>query len=138
MTSPWPFVVWGIGLISRLPKGIGRVQYIVVAVDYFTKWVEAEALVSITPTKIKEFVYKNIICRYGVHHNIVSDNETQFDCDEFKEFYNDLQIKKAFSSVVWPQANEQVEAMNKKIKHNLKTKLKNLKRRWVDDLPEVL
>ena len=46
------------------------------AVDYFTKWVEAEALVSITPTKIKEFVYKNIIYQYGIPHTIVSDNCT--------------------------------------------------------------
>ena len=56
---------------------------------------------------------------------------------EFKEFCNDLQIKKVFSSVMRPQANGQVEAVNKTIKHNLKTKLKNLKGRWVEDLPEV-
>ena len=74
MTSPWPFVVWGIDLISQLPKGKGGAQYAVVAVDYFMKWVEAEALASITPLKIKEFVYKNIICRYGVPHIIISDN----------------------------------------------------------------
>ena len=77
-------------------------QYAVVAVNYFTKWVEAKALASITPTKIKEFVYKNIVCRYGVLHTIVSDNETQFDYDEFKKFCDDLQIKKAFSSVTGP------------------------------------
>ena len=60
------------------------------AIDYFTKWVEAEALASITPTKIKEFVYKNIVCRYGVPHTIVSDNRTQFDCNKFKEFCYDF------------------------------------------------
>ena len=59
-------------------------------VDYFTKWVEAEALVSITPSKIKEFVYKNIVCQYGVPHTIISNNGKQFDCDEFKDFYDDL------------------------------------------------
>ena len=90
MNSPWPFSVWGIDLIGRLPKGTGSVQYVVVAVDYFTKWVEVETLASITPAKIKEFVYRNIVCRYRVPHTIVSDNETQFNCDEFKEFYDDL------------------------------------------------
>ena len=59
-------------------------------VDYFTKWVEEEAVASIMPTKIKKFVYKNIICRYKVLYTIISDNGTQFDCDEFKEFYDDL------------------------------------------------
>ena len=61
MTSPWPFAIWGINLIGRLPKGRDSVQYTVVVVDYFTKWVEAEALTSITPAKIKEFIYKNIV-----------------------------------------------------------------------------
>ena len=63
------------------------------AVDYFTKWVEVEALASIMTAKIREFIYKNIVYRYGVSYTIVSDNDTQFDCkefEEFKEFFNDL------------------------------------------------
>ena len=98
-----------------------------VVVDYFTKWVEDEVLASITPMKIKEFVYRNIICRYGVPHTIISDNGKQFDSNEVKEICDKLQIKKLFSLVVWPQANGQVEAINKTIKHNLKTKLEDLK-----------
>ena len=74
MTSPWSFAVWEIDLIGQLLKGRGSVQYAVVAINYFIKWVEAEALVSITPAKIKEFVYKNIVCRYRVPYTIVSDN----------------------------------------------------------------
>ena len=108
------------------------------AVDYFTKWVEAEALASITSSKIKEFIYKNIVCRYEVPHTIIFDNSTQFNCDKFKEFCDDLQIKKVFSSVAQPQVNGQVEAVNKTTKHDLKTKLTNLKERWEDDLPKVL
>ena len=61
MTSSLPFVVCGIDLISQLPKGRGNAQYAVVVVDYFTKWVKAKELASITPGKIKEFVYKNIV-----------------------------------------------------------------------------
>ena len=53
MASSWPFVVWGINIINQLHKGRGSVQYAVVVVDYFMKWVEAEALASITPGKIK-------------------------------------------------------------------------------------
>ena len=90
---------------------------------------EAEVLASIAPMKIKEFMYKNIIFHYGVPHTIVSNNDKQFDCNEFKEFCDNLQIKKVFSSVAWPQANGQVGAINKMIKHNLKTKLEDLKGR---------
>ena len=74
ITSPWPFVIWGIDLIGQLPKGRGSVQYVVFAIDYFTKYVEADVLVSITPTKIKEFVYKNIIFRCGFPYTIVLDS----------------------------------------------------------------
>ena len=109
-----------------------------IAVDYFTKWVEAEALASITPMKIKKFFYKNIICRYGTPHTIISDNGKKIDCNEFKEFCDKLQIKKSFSSVARPQANGQVEAINKTIKHDLKTKLEDLNGKLVDELPEVL
>ena len=42
------------------------------------------------PVKIKEFIYKNIVCRYGVPHTIVSNNGTQFENYEFKEFCDDL------------------------------------------------
>ena len=121
-----------------MPKGSGRVQYALVAVDYFTKWAKAEVLTSITPVKIKEFVYKNIIFLYGVSHTIVSDNDKQFICNKFKEFCDSLQIKKVFSLVAQPQANGQVEIINKTIKHNLKTKLKDLKGRWADELSKVL
>ena len=93
MTNSWPFEVWGIDLIGQLPKERGSMQYVVVVIDYFTKWVEAEALVSITLAKIKDSVYKNIICQYGVPHTIISDNDKHVDCDEFKEFCDNLQIK---------------------------------------------
>ena len=70
MTSSWPLVVWGIDLIGRLPKGRGSVQYAVVVVNYFTKWVEAKAVTSITPIKIKEFIYKNIVYQEKGHPRV--------------------------------------------------------------------
>ena len=62
----------------------------------------------------------------------------QFDSKEFREFYGELDIKKKFSSVDHPQTNGQVDAINKIIKHNLKTKLEEHKGLWVDELPKVL
>ena len=66
MVSPWPFAVWGIDIIGALPVGKGRVKYAVVAVDYFTKWAEVEPLATITSKKIQSFVWRFIICRYGI------------------------------------------------------------------------
>ena len=57
----------------------------IVAIDYFTKWVEAEPLSTIIEAKCTSFVWKNIICRFGVPHSIVIDNGKQFDNPALKE-----------------------------------------------------
>ena len=79
ITSPWPFSQWGINIVGPLPLGKGQVKFLLVAIDYFTKWVEVEALATITEAKIRNFVWKNIICRSGIPMMIISDNGRQFD-----------------------------------------------------------
>lgn len=138
MTSLWSFTVWGFDLIRQLPIGKAIVQYAVVEVDYFTKWIEAKALSTITMHKIYDFVYRSIICRYVISHKIVSKNWTQFDSVEFQKFCNDLSIKKSFSLVARPHTNKQVEVANKTLKHNLKIKFEGYKGMWPEQLPEVL
>ena len=123
MTSPWPFTVWGIDLISPLPIARLAFKYVVVTVDYFTKWAKAKPLTAISSKKIQDFVWEAIICRYDIPQEIVLDNGTQFDSKEFREFYSELDIKKNFSLVDHSQTNGQVKAVNKIIKHNLKMKL---------------
>ena len=108
------------------------------AVDYFTKWVEVEPLATITERKITNFIWRSIVCRFGIPYTIVTDNGRQFDNAKFREFCSTLGIKNAFSSPAHPQANEQVEAINKIIKDNLKVKLEKLKGVWVEELPYVL
>ena len=94
-----------------------------VAVDYFKKWAEAKPLATISSKKVQDYVWEAIICQYGIPQEIVYDNITQFDSKEFREFCNELGIKKNLSSVDHPQTNGQVEAINKIIKYNLKMKL---------------
>ena len=69
-----------------------------VAFDYFTKWVEAEPLAIITKGKIQSFVWKNIVYRFGIPRMIISDNGQQFDSQKFKEFCAKLGIKNHYSS----------------------------------------
>ncbi|KAK1399685.1 hypothetical protein POM88_009548 [Heracleum sosnowskyi] len=127
LTSPWPFAVWGIDLIGELPKGKEGVKYVVVAVDYFTKWAEAEPLATITTAKIKKFVFREIVCRFGVPYKLISDNGKQFDSKELRKLCEDLGIQKGFTAVYHPQSNGQTEAVNKIIKHTLKSKLEESK-----------
>ena len=56
VTSPWPFQQWGLDILGPLPIGKGQCKFIIVAVDYFTKWAEAEPLAIITEQKIRNFV----------------------------------------------------------------------------------
>ena len=66
ITSPWPFAMWGIDLIGPMPTAPGGAKHAIVAVDYFTKWVEAESLVHITEANTTSFVKKNILYRFGI------------------------------------------------------------------------
>ena len=74
ITSPWPFSQWGIDIVGPLPQGKGQVKFLLVAIDYFTKWVELEALATITEARIQSSVWKNIISRFGIPMTIISDN----------------------------------------------------------------
>ena len=74
ITSLWPFVQWGIDIVGPLPLGKSQVKFLLVAIDYFTKWTEAEALATITKARVRSFVWKNIICRFGIPLTIISDN----------------------------------------------------------------
>ncbi|XP_022158215.1 uncharacterized protein LOC111024751 [Momordica charantia] len=93
ISSPWPFAQWGIDLIDPLPMGKGQLKFAIVAVDYFTKWVEAEPLASITEVKVVSFVWKSIICRFGIPNAIITDNGKQFDGARFNQFCQQLGIR---------------------------------------------
>ena len=71
IACPWPFAQWGIDIVDPLPQGKCQVKFLLVAIDYFTKWVEAEALAMITEARIRSFVWKNIICRFGIPLTII-------------------------------------------------------------------
>ena len=98
ISSPWPFAQWGIDIVGSLPWGKGQIKFLLVVIDYFTKWVEVEALATITEAKIQNFVWKNIICKFGIPHKIISDNGQQFDSQSFRDFCLGLGIKNQFSS----------------------------------------
>ena len=102
IASLWPFTQWGIDIVGPLPQDKGQVKFLLVAIDYFTKWVEVEALTTITEARIKSFVWKNIICRFGISRMIITDNGRQFDKQGFRDFCSGLGIKNQFSSPGYP------------------------------------
>ena len=138
ITSPWPFAQWVIDIVGPLPLGKGQVKFLLVAINYFTKWVEAEALAKITKAKIRSFVWKNIICRFRIPMTIILNNRRQFDNQGFRNFCSNLCIRFQFSSPGHPQANGQAEVMNRTLLKIIKTKLDDAKGAWPEELPNVL
>nr|GFB12740.1 hypothetical protein [Tanacetum cinerariifolium] len=57
---------WGIDIAGPFPKGPGKVKFLIVAMDYFTKWIEAKAVATITGGQVKKFVWDNIVCRFVI------------------------------------------------------------------------
>ena len=138
ITSAWLFAQWGIDIVGPLPIGKGQVRFLLVSIDYFTKWVEAEALATIMEARIKNFVWKNIICRFGIPLTIISNNGRQFDSQGFKDFCLGLGIKNKYSSPGHPQASRQTEVTNQTLLRIIKTKLDEAKGAWLEELPNVL
>ncbi|XP_023748530.1 uncharacterized protein LOC111896779 [Lactuca sativa] len=75
ISSPWPFYQWGIDIVGPFSKAPGRLKYMVVAIDYFTKWIEAEPLACILGRHMIKFVWKNIMTRFGTPKVLISDND---------------------------------------------------------------
>jgi transposase InsO family protein len=99
-------------LVGPLPTAQGNCRFAAVAVDYFTKWVEAKPFANIKASIIQKFFWQNIICRFRVPRELTVGNGKQFDCYTFKEYCKSLGTHAKFSSVYHPQSNGAVERAN--------------------------
>src|SRR4051812_33973640 len=98
-----------VGPLKKFSKG-GRTHLLVV-VDKLTKWIEAVPITSSTALTAVNFI-KSIIFRFGIPHNIITDNATNFTAAEFQNFYQEMGIKINYASVAHTQSNGQVEKTN--------------------------
>ncbi|GJT75266.1 reverse transcriptase domain-containing protein [Tanacetum coccineum] len=103
--SAWPFSQWGIDIVGPLPTAPGGARFLVVAIDYFTKWDEAKPLISTTGKHMEKFVWEHIVYKFGRPQAIISDNGKQFVEGTFPLFYKKLGMLQASTSVYHPQAN---------------------------------
>ena len=138
MTALWPFAQWGLDIIGLFLIAVRQLKFLVVGIDYFTKWVEVEALATITEENIRSFVWRCIICRFGIPRVLVSDNGKQFNNDSFRDFCSQLGIRNHYSSPAHPQANGHVEVTNRSLLKIIKTRLEGAKGIWLEELPSVL
>ena len=99
---------------------------------------EAEAYANITQTEVIKFIWKHIVCRFGIPQKITANNETQFTGRAVGKFCSGHRIQLIFSLRIYPQRNGQAESSNKIIFECIKKKLEDRKGRWTDELQNVL
>jgi len=116
VSTPWPFAMWAFDIVGPLEDTTGEIKkkaFILTATEYFTKWVKAEAFAEIKASTVVKFIMKNIITRFGIPRDIVTDNGPQFIAQELEDMCSKYRINLHHSSPYYPQGNGQAEATNK-------------------------
>ena len=81
---------------------LAQKKFLLVAINYFTKWVKVEAFTTIKDKDVTRFLWKSIIYCFGIPRVIISNNGPQFDSSNYKKFYAELGIKNLYSSPHYP------------------------------------
>lgn len=128
LTAPWPFSMWGIDIIGMIePKDVNGHRFILVAIDYFTKWVEVASYTNVMRQVITWFIKKDIIFRYRVPNKIITDNGLNLNNKVMDELCKSFKIEHHKLSPYRPNMNDTVEAANKNIKKIIQKMLKTYK-----------
>ena len=125
-------------IIGPLPTAPAQKKLLLVATDYFSKWIEADNFTSIKVKEVVQFVWKNIVYCFGIPQSIITDNGPQFDSQVYKNFCNELNIKNLYLTLQYPYSSGQAEASNKTLLSALKKRLHSAKGKWVKELLRVL
>jgi hypothetical protein len=132
-----PFERIGIDFVGPLSQTEKENRYILVAMDYLTKWPEAKAMKKATAENVAEFIYKEIICRHGCPKIIMSDQGSHFKNQIVKELCERFRIKHKLSSPYHPQTNGLVERFNRTLCESL-AKISEKEDQWDEHVEEVL
>jgi transposase InsO family protein len=128
-------------MVGPLRQARGGFTHLLVAVDKFSKWIEARLIVNVRSEEAVSF-FIDIIYRFGIPNTIITDNDTQFTGKKFLNICDDNNIRVAWSVIAHPKTNRQVERANDMILQGLKPqifkRLEKFRARWVDELPSVL
>ncbi|GKF12995.1 reverse transcriptase domain-containing protein, partial [Tanacetum coccineum] len=138
ITASWPFYKWLIDIAGPFPKGPGKFKFLIVVMDYFTKWIEAKVVATISVSQVKKFVWDNIVCRFGLPREIISDYGKPFSGEPFKDLCEKLNIVQRFTSVKHPQSNGLVERANRSLGKGIKARLGEGNKNWLEVLPYFL
>uniref|UniRef100_A0A2N9EDF9 Integrase catalytic domain-containing protein n=1 Tax=Fagus sylvatica TaxID=28930 RepID=A0A2N9EDF9_FAGSY len=138
MATPWPFHTWGLDLIGSINPPSGGYIWILVATEYFSKWVETIPLRKATGAAVANFIREHIITRFGIPHKIISDNGTPFVNKSVREVLEHYRIKHRRSTPYYPQGNGQAEATNRMLLRILSKMVFDYEKGWSSHLADTL
>nr|GEY51506.1 reverse transcriptase domain-containing protein [Tanacetum cinerariifolium] len=130
------FDVWGINFMGPFPSSRGN-KYILVAVDYLSKWVEAKALPTNDARVVCKFL-KSLFAKFGSPRAIISDRGTHFCNDQFTKVMLKYGVTHRLSTAYHPQTSGQVEVSNHGLKRILKRTIGENRASWSDKLDDAL
>ncbi|MCO5553595.1 hypothetical protein L7F22_007120 [Adiantum nelumboides] len=125
-----PFEKWGIDAMGPLPRTVNGKLYILVAIDYMTRWVEAQSVAKVNEKTVSKFVYTHICCRFGTPLEIVSDNGLGFKRGLLTKVCEELKISHRHSTPYYPQSNGLVEKANGIIAGIIRKMVESKPKRW--------
>ena len=97
--------------MGPFPKAQGGFEFLFVAIDKFTKWIEVEPIGKITATAAIKFI-RGLVVRFGNPNHIIIDNRTQFTSSSFRNYCEEIMTKIFSVSVAHPQSNKHVKMAN--------------------------
>nr|GEV04203.1 reverse transcriptase domain-containing protein [Tanacetum cinerariifolium] len=130
------FNVWGINFMGQFLSSRGN-KYILVAVDYLSKWVEAKALPT-NDARVVCKILKSLFARFGTHRVIISDRGTHFCNDQFANILLKYGVTHRLATVYHPQTSGQVEVSNRGLKRILERTVGENRASWSDKLDDAL
>src|SRR6266542_648596 len=131
------FYQWGIDIVEPLTETSRGNKYIVVAIDYFTKYPEARALANANARNVANFLYEDIICRYECPRKIISDRGIHFNNQVIENLLEQFKIRHNLSTPYHPKTNGLVERFNKTLCESL-AKLNEERENWDEYISSTL
>ena len=138
ITAGSPFEIVAIDIMGPLTTTNSGKSYILVVIDYYTKWIEIFALTNIQALTVAKCIFNNVISRYGTPEQIHTDQGTQFESSLFKELCTLLHIHKSRTTPYHPAGDGLVERSNRTIQNILKTAINNNYKDWDLYLPSTM
>ena len=138
MATPWPFHTWGLDLIDPINPASGGYIWILVATEYFTKWIEAIPLRKATVAAMANFIREHIITRFSIPYKLVSNNDTPFINKDVREVLEHYRVKYRHSTPYYPQGNGQAKTTNRMLLQILNKMVFDYRDDWRAHLADVL